>query len=323
MLQGKVVLVTGAARGIGRAYARTLAQQGATVVLNDLAPWAPPGGAPSDDPLDELVRSLTAAGYAAVGQRSDVGTWDGAREAVDTALSTFGRIDGLVNNAGTYTHADVADLEESVVDKELSANLSSTIACSRHACAYWRAESRAGRRRTAAIVNTSSGAFLKGSPGSAVYAAAKAAIVSFTQAASLEAGDYGVRVNAIAPSGWTTQAARSGLLGDPEVDVPFPEDQDPSSARNPMRNGPLVAWLLSDRSAHVSGQMFRMRHGYVRLLEPFSCGPWAQLVQPDGSWDPDALARVMDASVIRCRLPYWEREYPDRPTEPYPRRWHG
>ncbi|MGE3619924.1 MAG: SDR family NAD(P)-dependent oxidoreductase [Acidimicrobiia bacterium] len=321
LLAGKVVLVTGAAQGIGRAYVTTLAEQGATVVANDL-PTGDPAGDPLDD-LEELARTLGHRGCTVLAQRSDVATWDGAGQAVQAALATFGRLDGLVNNAGSSRRVALAELDEADVDAELGVHVKGTVGCMSHACRHWRTEARAGRRRPASVVNTASGAVLVGTPGSACYAAAKAAVVALTRSASIELADYGVRANVVAPSGWTRLAAGGDRLAGDGAPVPHPEDQEAGSPVNPLRNAPLVAWLLSDRSTHVSGQFFRLRHGQVRRIDPAPTSRWVRLVAEDGSWTADGVHDAMNGSVLGCTFPAPEREYPDRPSEPYARPYHG
>jgi NAD(P)-dependent dehydrogenase (short-subunit alcohol dehydrogenase family) len=317
LLLGRVVLITGAGRGIGRAHAQLLAAEGARLVVNDLAPQSPSSG------VDSLVELLKAGGFCAVADYSDISTWDGARVAVQRGIDEFGRLDGLVNNAGVLRRADVADLDESGLDAELNVNIKGTMACTHHASRYWRQQSRDGRRPDSAVVNSTSDAFLTGSPGGAGYAATKAAIVAFTQSASIEGAHYGVRHNAIAPSGLTPMAAGSGLLGsDPEA-LKSPEDQDPGSPVNPIHNSPLVAWLLSDRARHVTGQVFRLRFGAVSRVSPPTSGPWQRPPGDTYHWDAEELGTAIDAEIFNSRFPEPIREYPDGSKEPFSRLDHG
>ncbi len=309
MLEGKVVVVTGAGRGIGRAHARALAAHGAKVVVNDVA------GA------EECVERLRADGYEARADGSDVGTWAGARALVRGAIEHYGALDGLVNNAGVLRRADVADLDEANLDLEFGVNLKGAFACSRFACEYWRHEARDGRQRSASVVNTASDTVFTASPGGAGYAATKAAIVALTQSASLEGGQYGVRHNAVAPSGRTPMAGASGLLAFGS-EVAAPEDQDPSAPDNPLHNSPLVVWLMSEQSRHVTGQVFRLRFGAFARMDLTTNGPWFGPPDEHPAWRPEELGEVMNARVFGSQFPPPMREFPDRPSVPFARLDH-
>lgn len=311
-LNGAVVIVTGAGRGIGRGHARTLAAHGAQVVVNDVA------GAP------ECVERLKGDGLTAWADTSDIGTWDGARSLISATVSRFGRLDGLVNNAGVLRRADVADLAEEDLDLELGVNLKGAFACTRFASEYWRQESRQGRRPRASVVHTASDTIFTGSPGGAGYAATKAAIVALAQSASLEGAQYGVRHNAIAPSGRTPMAASSGLLAFGAAPVPDdPADQDPAAPDNPLHNSPLVVWLLSPESAHVTGQVFRLRFGAVSRMNPTTNGEW--LIPPDqaAAWAPDQIGEALNSRVFGSQFPQPMRQFPNQPSVPFSRLDHG
>lgn len=309
MLDGKVVVVTGAGRGIGRAHARVLATHGARVVVNDVR------GA------DECVERFVADGLEARADSSDISSWAGAKALISATLAHFGRLDGLVNNAGVLRRADVADLAEADLDLELGVNLKGTFACTRFACAYWRGEARAGRRPNASVVNTASDTVFTASPGGSGYAATKAAIVALTQSASLEGVQYGVRHNAIGPSGRTPMAGGSGLLAFGS-DVPVPEDQDPAAPDNPLHNSPLVAWLLSDESRHVTGQVFRMRFGSFAVMNRTTNGQWYSPAAEAAEWRPAELTEVMNAWVFGSQFPPPMRDYPNQPSVPFSRLDH-
>jgi len=310
-LNGAVVIVTGAGRGIGRAHARALAAHGARVVVNDVA------GAHA------CVERLAADGLTAWADTSDVSTWDGARSLIGATVGRFGALDGLVNNAGVLRRHDVADLVEEDLDLELGVNLKGAFACTRFAAEYWRQESRAGRGRLASVVHTASDTILTGSPGGAGYAATKAAIVALTQSASLEGAQYGVRHNAIAPSGRTPMAAGSGLLAFGAAAVPDdPADQDQAAPDNPLHNSPLLVWLLSPESRHVSGQVFRLRFGAVARVTPAANGRW--LSPPDGAaaWAADELGDALNSQVFCSQFPPPMREFPNQPSMPFSRLDH-
>jgi NAD(P)-dependent dehydrogenase (short-subunit alcohol dehydrogenase family) len=310
-LNGAVVIVTGAGRGIGRAHARTLAAHGARVVVNDVA------GA------HECVERLRAKGLTAWADTSDIGTWDGARSLISGAVSRFGRLDGLVNNAGVLRRADVADLTEEALDLELGVNLKGTFACTRFASEYWRQENRAGRRPRASVVNTASDTIFTGSPGGTGYAATKAAIVALTQSASLEGAQYGVRHNAIAPSGRTPMAASSGLLAFGAAPVPDdPADQDPAAPDNPLHNSPLLVWLLSPESGHVNGQVFRLRFGAFSRMNPTTNGEWLSPPGQAAAWAPEQIGEALNSQVFRSQFPQPMREFPNQPSVPFSRLDH-
>jgi NAD(P)-dependent dehydrogenase (short-subunit alcohol dehydrogenase family) len=309
MLDGAVVIVTGAGRGIGRAHARALAAHGAQVVVNDV------------DGAQACVERLAADGLTAWADTSDIGTWEGARSLIAAAVNRFGALDGLVNNAGVLRRADVADLVEEDLDLELGVNLKGAFACTRFASEYWRQESRAGRRRCASVVNTASDTIFTGSPGGAGYAATKAAIVALTQSASLEGAQYGVRHNAIAPSGRTPMAAGSGLLafGAAPDD---PADQDPAAPDNPLHNSPLVVWLLSPESRHVNGQVFRLRFGAFSRMNPTTNGEW--FLPPDDAtaWPPEQIGDALNSRLFRSQFPPPMRDFPNQPSVPFSRLDH-
>ena len=309
MLDGKVVVVTGAGGGIGRAHARALAAHGARVVVNDVKD------------AGECAERLRADGYEACADSSDISTFDGARALISDALARFGVLDGLVNNAGVLRRADIADLAEADLDLELAVNLKGTFACTRFASAYWRQEARQGRRRVASVVHTVSDTVFTASPGGSGYAATKAAIVAITQSASLEGVQYGVRHNAIAPSGRTPMAGASGLLAFGSQ-VAAPEDQDPAAPDNPLHNSPLVVWLMSEESRHVTGQVFRMRFGAFALMHRTTSGEWHIPPQDAPQWLPEELSQEMNARVFGSQFPPPVREFPAQPSVPFARLDH-
>jgi NAD(P)-dependent dehydrogenase (short-subunit alcohol dehydrogenase family) len=310
-LNGAVVVVTGGGRGIGRAHARALAAHGARVVVNDVS------GAQA------CVERLAADGLTAWADTSDIGTWDGARSLIAATVNRFGALDGLVNNAGVLRRADVADLVEEDLDLEFGVNVKGAFACTRFASEYWRQESREGRRRCASAVHTASDTIFTGSPGGAGYAATKAAIVALTQSASLEGAQYGVRHNAIAPSGRTPMAASSGLLAFGAAPVPDdPADQDPAAPDNPLHNSPLVVWLMSPESRHVNGQVFRLRFGAVSRMNPTTNGEWLSPAADAAAWAPEQLGDALNSRLFCSQFPPPMREFPNQPSVPFSRLDH-
>lgn len=310
-LDGKIILVTGAASGIGRAHALTLAERGARLVVNDLR------GA------SELADLLRSRGAEVVADESDISTWKGAEAAVQHALDEYGDIDGLVNNAGVHRRSDVADVTEDEYDAVLAVNLKGTFATTRYASEHWRDRARRGVRRPASVVHTVSDVILTGAPGAVTYSLTKSAVVGLTQTASLEGAHYGVRHNAVAPSGRTPQSAGSGLLGLDPNDVRQPEDQDPEAPDNPLHNSPLVAWLLSDESAHVSGQLFRLRFGSFARVTPLGQDGWQRPADGGPRWADGELAQTIEDHVFGTRFPRPVRTFPDGTSHPFARLDHS
>lgn len=258
MCAGRVVVVTGAGRGLGRAHALAFAAEGAKVVVNDLGVGL--DGTPgSDSPARNVVEEIRAAGGEAVAHGGDIATAKGAASLVEAALDTFGRLDTLVNNAGFLRDRMLVNLDEDDWDAVLRVHLKGHFLPLREAAAYWRTESKAGRRPVARIVNTTSGAGLLGSVGQGNYAAAKAGIVGLTLVAAAELARYGVQVNAVAPAARTrmTERAFADLAAAPE-DV-----------------APLVVWLGSAASDGVTGRVFEAEAGRITVMEGWRPGPTA------------------------------------------------
>jgi NAD(P)-dependent dehydrogenase (short-subunit alcohol dehydrogenase family) len=264
---GRVVIVTGAGRGLGRAHALAFAAEGARVVVNDLGVGLD-GGPGSDDPADRVVAEIRAAGGEAVAHGGDIATSAGAASLVATALETFGRLDTLVNNAGFLRDRMLVNLDEDDWDAVLRVHLKGHFQPLRHAAAYWRAEAKAGRVPCARVVNTSSGAGLSGSVGQGNYSAAKAGILALTLVAAAELKRYGVQVNAIAPAARTRMTERT-----------FAETMAaPASGFDAMAPGnvsPLVVWLGSAASAGVTGRVFEAEGGRITVMEGWRRGPSA------------------------------------------------
>ncbi|MEU7030921.1 SDR family oxidoreductase [Streptomyces sp. NPDC046275] len=255
---GRVVVVTGAGRGLGRAHALAFAAEGARVVVNDLGVGL--DGRPDvESPAARVVEEIRAAGGEAVAHGGDIATEEGAGSLVRTALDAYGRLDALVNNAGFLRDRMLVNLGEDDFDAVLRVHLKGHFLPLRHAAAHWRAESKAGREVTARVVNTTSGAGLLGSVGQGNYAAAKAGIVGLTLVAAAELGRYGVQVNAVAPAARTRMTERT--FGDLKA---LPEDVSP-----------LVVWLGSPASAGVTGRVFEAEGGRLTVMEGWRPGPTA------------------------------------------------
>jgi NAD(P)-dependent dehydrogenase (short-subunit alcohol dehydrogenase family) len=280
---GRVAIVTGAGRGIGRGHALELARQGAHVVVNDLGSSV--GGEGSDrGPAQAVVDEIEAQGGVAVANTDDVADWEGARNLVDQAVEVFGRLDVLVNNAGILRDRMLFNMSEEEWDAVIRVHLKGTFAPMRWAAAYWRAEAKAERPVDARIVNTSSTSGLFANPGQANYGAAKSGIASMTQIAAKELGRHGVTANAIAPGARTRMT--ENLIGARGA-TPADGEWDP---RSPDNVAPLVTWLASPESAAITGQVFLVGGGRIGVATTWGRGPG---VDKGARWDPAELGRVV------------------------------
>ncbi|MFH8898938.1 SDR family oxidoreductase [Streptomyces coeruleorubidus] len=269
---GRVVVVTGAGRGLGRAHALAFAAEGARLVVNDLGvgldgtPAAADGTPGPDSPAGRVAEEIRAAGGEAVPHGGDIATTEGAAALVRTALETYGRLDTLVNNAGFLRDRMLVNLDEDDFDAVVRVHLKGHFLPLRHAAAHWRSEAKAGRRPEARIVNTSSGAGLLGSVGQGNYSAAKAGIVALTLVAAAELRRYGVQVNAIAPAARTRMTERTFADTMAAPDSGF-------DTMAPENVSPLVVWLGSAASAGVTGRVFEAEGGRITVMEGWRPGP--------------------------------------------------
>ncbi|MET7572557.1 SDR family oxidoreductase [Streptomyces sp. NPDC005492] len=264
---GRVVVVTGAGRGLGRAHALAFAAEGARVVVNDLGVGL--DGTPDpDSPAARVVAEIRATGGEAVAHGGDIATTEGAASLVTTALETYGRLDTLVNNAGYLRDRMLVNLDEDDWDAVLRVHLKGHFLPLKHAAAHWRAETKAGRTPTARIINTSSGAGLLGSVGQGNYSAAKAGIIGLTLVASAELARYGVQVNAIAPAARTRMTEHTFAETMTAPDSGF-------DAMAPENVSPLVVWLGSAASTGVTGRVFEAEGGRITVMEGWRAGPSA------------------------------------------------
>jgi NAD(P)-dependent dehydrogenase (short-subunit alcohol dehydrogenase family) len=280
--KGRVVIVTGAGRGLGRAHALEFARQGATVVVNDIGVGLDGSGG-SSDPAADVVAEIRAMGGEAVAAPYDVATSDGAEALVRSALDAFGRLDTLVCNAGFLRDRMLVNLSEEEWDAVTRVHLKGHFLPLKHAGLHWRAEVKAGRPATGRVVMTSSGAGLLGSVGQGNYAAAKAGIVGLTLVAAAELGRYGVGVNAIAPAARTrmTEQVFAATMAAPEAgafDVMAPENVSP-----------LVVWLGS-ADCDMTGRVFEVEGGRICVMEGFRHGP---ATDKGARWDPAELGPVV------------------------------
>lgn len=270
LCEGRVVVVTGAGRGLGRAHALAFAAEGARVVVNDLGVGldGAPGAPGPANPAAEVAAEIRAAGGEALAHGGDIATPEGAASLVACALDTYGRLDTLVNNAGFLRDRMLVNLDEDDFDAVLRVHLKGHFLTLRHAAAHWRAETRAGRTPTARIVNTSSGAGLLGSLGQGNYSAAKAGIVALTLVAAAELARYGVQVNAIAPAARTRMTERTFADAMTAPAAGF-------DAMAPENVSPLVVWLGSAASDGVTGRVFEAEGGRITVMEGWRPGPTA------------------------------------------------
>ncbi|MGW0769986.1 SDR family oxidoreductase [Streptomyces sp. NPDC002676] len=263
---GRVAVVTGAGRGLGRAHALAFAAEGARVVVNDLGVGLD-GTGPAAGPAQQVVDEIRALGGEAVAHGGDIATTEGAASLIRTALETYGRLDTLVNNAGFLRDRMLVNLDEDAWDAVVRVHLKGHFLPLRHAAAHWRAEAKAGRRPEARVVNTSSGAGLVGSVGQGNYSAAKAGIVGLTLVAAAELGRYGVQVNAVAPAARTRMTERTFA-----ETMAAPADGG-FDAMAPENVSPLVVWLGSAASAGVTGRVFESEGGRITVMEGWRPGP--------------------------------------------------
>ncbi|WP_399094630.1 SDR family oxidoreductase [Streptomyces sp. BBFR2] len=262
----RVVAITGAGRGLGRAHALAFAAEGARVVVNDLG-VQPDGTGAVTGPARRVAEEIRALGGEAVVHNGDIATPEGAASLVTTALETFGRLDTLVNNAGFLRDRMLVNLGEDDWDAVVRVHLKGHFLTLRYAAAHWRAEAKAGRTPQARIVNTSSGAGLLGSVGQGNYAAAKAGIIGLTLVAAAELARYGVQVNALAP------AARTRMTEQTFAEAMAAPRAGEFDAMAPENVSPLVVWLGSADSAGVTGHVFEAEAGRITVMEGWHPGP--------------------------------------------------
>jgi NAD(P)-dependent dehydrogenase (short-subunit alcohol dehydrogenase family) len=289
---GRVVIVTGAARGLGRAHALAFAAEGARVVVNDLGVELD-GTSARSEPAEEVVEEIRAAGGEATANGDDIADWDGAARLVQAATDTFGDLHVVVNNAGFVRDRMFANAEEGEWDAVVRVHLKGHFAPSRHAAAYWRDRSKAGEPVDARIINTSSGAGLLGSVGQAAYSAAKAGIATLTLVQAAELGRYGVTANAIAPSARTrmTEGVFTEMMARPDSGF---------DAMDPANVSPLVVWLGSAEAGDVTGRVFEIEGGKVSVADGWHHGP----ARDKGArWDPGELGPVVRSLLSESHEP--------------------
>src|SRR5882672_659339 len=261
-LVGKVAVVTGAGRGIGREHAIALAEAGAKIVVNDLG--ASLAGEGTDTgPAHEVVREIERRGGEAVADGENVADFAGAKRLIDGAVATFGRLDILVNNAGILRDRMLVNMTEDEWDAVIAVHLKGHFAPTRHAAAYWRERSKAGDEVRGRVINTSSPSGVFGNVGQANYGAAKAGIAGFTLIVAQELQRYGVTVNCLAPNARTRMTEDTFDMGAP------PEGFDPL---DPSNMSPLVVALSADEAQSITGQVFHVWGGSINALQGWSAG---------------------------------------------------
>src|SRR3954470_15686488 len=286
---GRVVIVTGAGRGIGREHALAFAREGAKVVVNDLGGDTTGEGADLT-PAQQTVEDIKQMGGEAVVNGDNVADFEGARRIIKTAIDSFGRLDTVVNNAGILRDRMLVNMTEAEWDAVIAVHLKGTFGPTRHAAEYWREQTKAGEPVDARIVNTSSPSGLFGNAGQTNYGAAKAGIAAFTQICALELGRYGVAANGIAPVARTRMTENLGM-------GPAP-DGATFDALDPANISPLIVWLGSPESKDVTGRVFLVDGDRISVAEGWRRGPTAR---NDGMrWDPAKLGAVVPKLVAEA-----------------------
>jgi len=273
LLEGRVAVVTGAGRGIGREFALALAREGAAVVVNDIGVGLA-GDQTGDDPATEVCKEIEAFGGRAVPAHDSVADFAAAGRIIATAIDTYGQIDILVNNAGIVRDRTLAKMNEEDFDAVIATHLKGAFNCTRHAVEPMKAANY-GR-----IVNITSSAGLRGNFGQTNYAAAKAGLMGMTFVWSMELARSGITVNALAPAGATRMTANL-----------YKEGETPPPTLDPALNAPLVAYLASEQAGHVSGQLFGRTDFAFTLFQHPKQIAW---MHRDGGWDAASVAEHFD-----------------------------
>ena len=288
LCEGRVCIVTGAGRGIGREHARMLADHGASVVVNDLG-GSRDGRGVDAGPAEEVVAEIVAAGGRAVANIDDVSDWAGAQHMVEQAIDAFGGLDVLVNNAGILRDRMLVNMTEEEWDGVIKVHLRGTFAPARHAAAYWRERSKQGLDNDARIINTTSISGLYANPGQSNYGAAKAGIAAFTQIAAQELARYGVTVNAVAPGALTR------LTDDTKMSDEIRAHYDPRWV------APVVTWLASGDSCDITGQVIESNGLVLAIAEGWHRGPTAP-PPADASDVGPAVRKLLEGARPHTRM---------------------
>jgi NAD(P)-dependent dehydrogenase (short-subunit alcohol dehydrogenase family) len=285
LCEGRVAIVTGAGRGVGREYARLLAAHGAKVVVNDLG-VRPDGTGVDLSPATEVVEQIRNGGGEAIANSDDISSWEGAGSLIASTLETFGTLDVLVNNAGILRDRMLVNMTEQEWDDVIRVHLKGTFAPAHHAAAYWKRKSKeTGRAVNARLINTSSTSGLFGNIGQTNYGAAKAGIASFSIIAARELAGIGVTVNVITPTAVTRLTERLRALSEEQKQV-----------RDPKWIAPVVVYLASEQASDITGRVFQVGNGVFSVLEGWHRGPQRVPVL-----DPVALGPILTRMAADAR----------------------
>lgn len=287
----RTVIITGAARGLGRAYALAFAAEGANVVVNDIG-TSLNGEGRDTSAADGVVAEIVAAGGKAIANYEDITDWDAAKRIVDAAVSAFGDLHVVVNNAGIVRDRMFVSATLEEWDATMHVHLRGHFCLSRHAVDYWRAKQKAGTNPDARIINTSSGAGLQGSIAQAAYSTAKGGIASLTLVQAAELGRYGINANALAPS------ARTRMTEQAFADKMATEGQA-FDVMDPANIAPTVVWLGSAESADVTGCVFELEGGKIMLEDGWREGP---VVDKGAKWEPAEVGAAVE-KLLAGRVP--------------------
>lgn len=290
--ENRTVIITGAAGGLGRAYAFAFAAEGANVVVNDIGTSL--GGEGRDtSAADAVVAEIIESGGRAIANYEDITDWDGAKRIVDAAVTAFGDLHVVVNNAGIVRDRMFVSATTDEWDATMHVHLRGHFCLSRHAVDFWRAQQKAGNSVDARIINTSSGAGLQGSIAQAAYSTAKGGIAALTLVQAAELGRYGITANALAPSArtrMTEQAFAEKMATEGEV----------FDVMDPANIGPTVVWLGSANSAHVTGCVFELEGGKIMLEDGWREGP---MVDAGARWNPVDVGGAIDTLLASRMAP--------------------
>ena len=286
LCEGRVVIVTGGARGIGREHSLMLAEHGAKVIVNDLGAARDGTGDADVSPAQQVVDEIVAAGGEAAANGSDVSDFSSAKEMVEQAIETFGDLHAVVNNAGILRDRMLVNMDESEWDAVIRVHLKGTFAPSRHAAAYWREQSKAGEDVSGRIVNTTSVSGIYGNPGQTNYGAAKMGIAAFTIIAARELARYGITVNAVAPGALTRMTEDLGM---------GQASEEQQAQMHPRYIAPIVTWLCSEQSSAVTGRVFEASGRMLAVAEGWVRGPTIDAIEDPELIGPAALDLVAQA----------------------------
>lgn len=286
LCEGRVVVVTGAGRGIGREHALSLARHGAHVVVNDLGAGVDGSGG-DVSPANQVVKEIEALGGKAIANGDDISSFEGAERLIKAAVDTFGDLHGVVNNAGILRDRMMANMSEAEWDAVIKVHLKGTFAPAHFAAAYWRDQSKAGKPVDGRIINTTSVSGIYGNIGQANYGAAKAGIAAFTVITALELARYGVTVNAVAPVALTRMT---------ENLQPTPPTDEEREAQSPRWIAPIVTWLASAESKGVTGRVFEASGRTFAIAEGWVRGPSHSPVD-----DPTRLGPIVEELLGKAR----------------------